>query len=282
MSALTKARRDGIFDVSLELMLGRLQLQAGQLTEAIASLRRVVDDQPGYPEAAMLLAAAQSGAGDDAAATQTLEAAVQVNPSFFRGQMRLAELYADAHRYQEAADAYAAAQSALGGRADLTPQRASALLNAGKPAAARDLVQKSLADKPDGRDAALLYLLGQAQRQLKDMAAATVTARKLTTAFPDDERGLYLHAQLLADAGQSDEALTAYRDLIKRAPDNPSIVYEYADLLEKTDGPTRPNARFATCSRRIRSMPTRSTRSAISSPNAVSGSTKRLTSCSAR
>jgi predicted Zn-dependent protease len=151
--------------------------------------------------------------------------------------MRLAELYADAHRYQEAADAYAAAQSALGGRADLTPQRASALLNAGKPAAARDLLQKSLATRADGRDAALLYLLGQAQRQLKDVTAASVTARKLTAAFPDDERGLYLRAQLLADAGQANDALAAYRDLIKRAPDNQSIVYEYADLLEKSGRP---------------------------------------------
>ena len=62
IAALSQARRDGVFDVNLDLMLGRLQLQAGTFTEAIASLRRVVDDQPGYPEAAMMLAAAESGA----------------------------------------------------------------------------------------------------------------------------------------------------------------------------------------------------------------------------
>lgn len=237
LAALTKVRRDGVFDVSLELMLGRLQLRAGHMPEAIASLRRVVDDQPGYPEAAMMLAAAQSGAGDDEAAMRTLEAAVQQDPTFLRGQMRLAELYEDAHRFKDAADAYAAAQSAVGDRTDLTPQRASALLNAGNPAAARDLLQKTLAAKPNGTDSSLLYLLGQAQRQLKDTAGASATAQKLKTAFPNDPRGLYLRAQLLVDAGQSKEALAAYRDLVKVAPDNQAIVYEYADLLEKSGQP---------------------------------------------
>lgn len=237
LAALTKARRDGIFDTSLELMLGRLHLQAGHMAEAIASLRRVVDDQPGYPEAAMLLAAAQSGAGDDEAATGTLESAVQQNPSFFLGRVRLAELYDEAHRYKEAAEAYGAAQALAGTRAELTPQRASALLKAGDPAAARDLVQKALERKPNGADAVLLYLLAQAQRQLKDTAGANGTAQRLKTAFPNDPRGLYLGAQLLVDGGQTKDALAAFQDLIKRAPDNASFVYEYADLLEKNGRP---------------------------------------------
>ena len=235
LAALTKARRDGTVDVSLELMLGRLHLQAGHTGEAIASLRRVVQDQPGYPEAAMLLAAAQSGAGDDEAATRTLESALRQNPSFFRGQVRLAELYGQAHRYKDAADAYGAAQALT--RADLTRQRASALLNAGDPAAARDLVQKALERKPNGADAVLLYLLGQAQRQLKDTSGANLTAQKLRTAFPDDPRGPYLGAQLLVDAGRNRDALAAFQDLITRAPDNASLVYEYADLLEKNGRP---------------------------------------------
>ncbi len=237
LAALMKARRDGVFDVSLELMLGRLELDAGHLDEAIASLRRVVDDQPGYPQAALMLAAAQSGSGDDAAAIRTLETAVQMNPAFPRGYMRLAELYEDAHRYKDAADAYAAAQSAAGSRGpDLTPQRATALLNAGDPAAARGLLEKRLAETPSG-SSSLLFLLGQAQRQLKDTAGATATSEKLKADFPGDPRGLYLGAQVLVDAGRPKEALSAYQDLLKLAPANASIVYQYADLLEKNGQP---------------------------------------------
>ena len=237
LAALTRARREGVFDVSLELMLGRLQLQAGNMAEAVTSLRRVVDDQPGYPEAAMMLAAAQSGMNDDAAAILTLEVAVGMNPTFLRGQMRLAELYEEARRYKDAAAAYEAAQAALGSRADLTAQRASALLNAGEPASARDVLRKALGAKPNGADSSLLYLLGQAQRQLKDTAGAAATAQKLATAFPNDPRTLYLRAQLLVDGGQAKEALAAFEALLKIAPENGSVVYQYADLLEKNGRP---------------------------------------------
>ncbi len=237
LAALTKAHKDGVFDVSLELMLGRLELEAGHLPEAIASLRRVVDDQPGYPQAAMLLAAAQSGAGDDEAAIRTLQAAVQASPTFLRGYMRLAEIYEQAHRYKDAANAYAAAQSAAGAQGiDLTTERATALLSAADPAAARDLLQARLAEaQPAG--SSMLFLLGQAQRQLKDAAGAAATARKLESDFPNDPRGVYLSAQLLADAGRAKEALAAYQQLLTLAPGNSSIVYEYADLLEKNGRP---------------------------------------------
>ena len=66
IAALEKSRRDFGFDVNLELMLGRLYLGARDYAKAIASLRRVVEDQPEYPEGGMLLAAAQEGAGQTA------------------------------------------------------------------------------------------------------------------------------------------------------------------------------------------------------------------------
>ena len=233
IAALSKAQREGVLDVSLELMLGRLHLKARHHAEAIASLRRVVDDQPGYPEGAMLLASAHSGAGDDAGAIRTLEAAVKETPSFFRGHVRLAELYDEAHRYTEAAAAYGAAHALGGTRADFSPQRASALINAGDPAAARDVLVEALGTKPNGADAGLLYLLGQAQRRLKDTDGAAATVGKLKASFPKDPRGLYLGAQLLEDSGRIGDALAAFQELITLTPDNTSIVYEYASLLEK-------------------------------------------------
>lgn len=231
IAALEKSRRDAGVDLNLELMLGRLYLQSRNYEKSIVSLRRVVDDQPDYPEAAMLMAAAQDGAGRPEDAIRTLEMSLRKNPSFFRGRVRLAELYDQQRRFKEAADAYARAQAA-NSRADLTSRQASSLLNSGKPADARDLLQAALKRKTSP-DASLLYMLAQSQRQLKDLEGAASTAQRLKTAFPDDPRVLYLEALLLDDTGRKPEAIAAFQALIKRSPNDASLVYQYANLLEK-------------------------------------------------
>jgi tetratricopeptide (TPR) repeat protein len=231
IAALEKSRRDAGADLNLELMLGRLYLQSGQHEKAIGSLRRVVEGQPGYPEAAMLLAAAQEGAGQQDDAIRTLELTLDENPEFFRGHVRLAELYERQRRFKDAAESYAHAQAA-NTRADLGGRQAASLINAGKPAEARDLLQATIARRTTA-DAGLLYMLAQSQRLLKDLDGAAATAQKLRAAFPDDARALYLEAQLLDDRGKKTEAIAAFQELVKRSPDDGSLVLEYANLLEK-------------------------------------------------
>jgi tetratricopeptide (TPR) repeat protein len=231
IEALEKSRRDAGADLTLELLLGRLYLQSSNYDKAIFSLRRVVDGQPGYPEAAMLLAAAQEGVGQENEAIRTLELTLEENPEFFRGHVRLAELYERQRRFQDAANAYSHAQAA-NSRADLGGRQAASLINAGKPAEARDLLLAAIARKTSA-DAGLLYMLAQSQRLLKDLDGASATAQKLKTAFPNDSRGLYLDAQLLNDQGKKTEAITAFQELVKRSPDDGSLVLEYANMLEK-------------------------------------------------
>jgi tetratricopeptide (TPR) repeat protein len=231
IAALEKSRREAGFDINLELLLGRLYLGARQYDKAMSSLRKVVDDQPGYPEAAMLLAAAQEGAGLKAEEIQTLETALEYSPGFYRGHLRLAELYEQQRRFGEAAEAYGLA-AAANPRVDVSSRQAAALLNAGNAREARDLLQAAI-QKKTSPDAALLYMLGQAQRMLKEPDAAAATVQKLKAAFPEDGRGLYLDAQLLRDTGKLPEAIAAFQDLIKRAPEDASLVYEYSSLLGK-------------------------------------------------
>ena len=179
----------------------------------------------------MLLSAAQEEAGQENDAISTLELTLEENPEFFRGYVRLAELDQRQRRFQDAADAYGQAQAA-NSRADLGARRAASLINAGKPAQARDLLQADIARKT-APDAASLYMLAQSQRMLKDLVAAAATAQKLKTAFPNDARGPYLEAQLLEDRGRTDEAIASFGELVKRSPDDASLVLEYANLLEK-------------------------------------------------
>ncbi len=231
IAALEKSRRETGVDLNLELMLGRLHLQSGNYEPAMFSLRRVVDAQPGYPEAAMLLSAAQESAGQQDDAVRTLEMTLAENPEFFRGHVRLAELYDRQRRFEDAAASYAQAQAANSG-ANVSPRQAASLINAGKPQAARDLLQTAIAAKSTP-DAALLYMLAQSQRLLKDLDGATATAQRLKAAFPDDSRAAYLDAHILNDRGKKSEALAAFKELVRRAPENSSLVLEYSNLLDK-------------------------------------------------
>jgi len=231
IAALEKSRRDAGLDINLELMLGRLYLSAKDYTKAVASLRKVVDDQPGYPEGGMLLAAALDGAGQTADAIAALEETLEHTPTFYRGALRLAELYERERRYVDAADAYAHA-AAANPRIDVTAQRAAALINGGKAADARAILELAIKNSA-APDAALLYMLGQAQRIQKDPEAAAATVQKLKSSFPDDPRGVYLEAQVLRDRGKLDEAIAAFEGMMKRSPRDGTLVYEYASLLER-------------------------------------------------
>src|SRR5687767_7069627 len=122
----------------------------------------------------MLLAAAYEATGRAADAITLLEGTIEQNPGFFRGRVRLAELYEGQRRFKEAADTYAKAQDE-DPRADLMTSRATAMINAGQVAEARDMLQSALTKK-GSPDAGLLYLLAQAHRRLGNGEAAVAAA----------------------------------------------------------------------------------------------------------
>ncbi len=212
IESLERAHRDTIVDTGLEMTLGRLYVSTGAYEKGIATLDSVLVDQPGYPEAVWLLSYAYEKAGKIDRAIETLESA----PPFSRGVAHLAELYEQQRRWKEAAAAYAQAQKLNPRATDLTPRRAAALINAGEPAAARDL----LVPLASGASAnpAVLYLLAEAQRSLKDLSAAEQTARRLREAAPEDVRGLYVLAQVLDDKKDTAGAEQALRQILQRDP----------------------------------------------------------------
>lgn len=218
VAALEKARRPDLFDIGLELTLGRLYVQNGAFDKAVPLLQRVVADQPGYSDGALLLANAQDGAGRPNDAVATLESAVGNNPKFYRGYLRLGELYERQRNWDGAADAYAKAQ-ALNARAPLGGRRAAALINAGRPAEARDILQKSVnASKPGAEDLAELYLLAESLRALKELPAAEAAAQKILARDSGDVRGLHVMSLIMQDKGDVKGAERMLRELIARDP----------------------------------------------------------------
>jgi tetratricopeptide (TPR) repeat protein len=230
IAALERTKTPGIPDLGVELALGRLYLRTRQRPKAIAAFERVFTQQPEYSDGGLLLASAQDESGKTEEAIATLKTTLEHTPSFMRGHAKLIEIYERERRWKEAAAAYAAAQAA-NPKADLAEGRATALLNSGGAKEARTLLEGAIATKKTP-EPALLYLLAESQRQLKDYVAASATIGRMREQFPDDPRALLMDAQLQLAQGRKDEALNALAALVKRVPDQPIFAYQYAQLLQ--------------------------------------------------
>ncbi len=236
IAALERARGEGT-DPGLDLVLGRLYVQTKNFAKAVPVLSRVVESQPSLVDAAILLSTAQEGAGEPEQAIATLQKALAENGGSFRAQMRLAEIYEADEQWNEAANAFARAQT-LNPRAPMIARRrAVALLSAGRAAESRDLLQATIASgRPDAKDPVLLYLLAESQRVVKDLDAAQATAQALIAANPEDVRGLHVLSLILQDKGDIKGAERALRDLIARDPMDANALNSLGYMLaERSD-----------------------------------------------
>lgn len=238
IAAFEKALGDGS-DLNLNYFLSRLYLQAGSFAKAVPLLKKVVDNQPGLVEAAVLLSTAQESAGMPDDAVETLEALLQQNPGSYRAQIRIAEIREQQEKWSAAADAYGKAQT-LNPRAPLSRRRAVALLSSGRAGEARTVVQQAMAaGGPESKEPVLLYLLAESQRVLKDLDGAQTTAQKLLSANPNDVRALHVMSLILQDKGDVKGAEKSLRDLIARDPLDASALnslgYMFAERGERLD-----------------------------------------------
>jgi tetratricopeptide (TPR) repeat protein len=237
IAALERFREAGTPDMGVDFTLGRLYLQTGAYEQAIPLLRRIADEQTGYAEVFMLLALAEEGAGRTGDAILTIEEALEENPRFLRGLLRLAELSEKQGDWARAADAYERAEPLNTRGPDLTPRRAAALINAGRAESARDLL-KDAASRPDA-DPMRLYLYAAAQRRAGDIDGAEASARRLRAATPQDPRGLYLLAQVLEARGDARGAEQSLRELLKQHPNDATALnylgYMLAERGERLD-----------------------------------------------
>ena len=214
MAALEIARGDGTGDLSIDLALARLYLEADRPADAIPLLRRIVLEQPQYAEGSVLLADAQEAAGSPDAAVETLTNLLDDQPQFFRGHVQLAELHEHQRRWPQAAEAWAKVQGLNPRNTEVASRRASALINADRPAEARDILQAALKIAPN--DVRMSYMLAQAQRDAGDLDGAEATARALQAKQPDDVRAIYLLGQMLEARGRHQEVVDLLKPEIAR------------------------------------------------------------------
>jgi tetratricopeptide (TPR) repeat protein len=166
------------------VMLGRVYLATRQFANAISLLAPLVVDEPDNTQAVVLLADAYQAADRDSEAVALLERSVQSSPELYGA---LAEVYENSGRWREAAKAYEGAVEDAPTNGSLRSQWATALLRAGDAQRAREVLEQG--STGSGRNARALYLLAEAQRRTKDLAAAEITARRLITLDPKSLAG---------------------------------------------------------------------------------------------
>jgi tetratricopeptide (TPR) repeat protein len=196
---LERGRRgDGTdVDPALDLVLARLYIRSRQHDKAIALLRDLLEREL-IPEAYLLLAEAWKAAGNGAEAARALEAGAEASPRLL---LSLAEMYEGQQRWSDAAAAYERAAALTPQSAEVKTRWAGALLNtqdddAATARARQMLEQLATSEPPDDRT---LYLLSQAQRRSRDLAAAEATARRVIALDPNGLWGAWALAQVLED-----------------------------------------------------------------------------------
>lgn len=192
---LEKANRNA--HPSVPTMLGRLYIADGQYEKAIAMLEPFVTDQPEQIEAIAMLAEAYQATDRDDDAITLLEKSVQEAPELYS---TLGQVYQDAGRWREAARAFGGAVEERPQSLPLRSQWATALLNLGEAARAREVLEAGGAG--NSRNQRALYLLSEAQRRTRDFAAAEVTARRLIGLDARALGGPRQLAQIFLDQGQ--------------------------------------------------------------------------------
>ena len=96
----------------------------------------------------------------------------------------------------------------------MAARRATALINAGRAADARDVLAAALKVAPN--DLRMSFMLVQAQRDAGELEAAEATARALQAAHPEDARATYLLAQTLDARGRQQEVVDLLKPEIAR------------------------------------------------------------------
>jgi tetratricopeptide (TPR) repeat protein len=186
---LEEARPSRRYDLGLSLALGRLYLRKADHARAIEQLKWLADQEPGAAEVLFLLAQAYDGAGNSAEAVATLRQVTALEPRYYRAWVMLAELLERQRAVDEALAAYEQAIAQNPRSIELRLRQATLMLNAGRVAPARQLLERLLEDAPT--EGGALYLLAEAQRQLKDYDEAEATAKRLIALEPTQIRGAY-------------------------------------------------------------------------------------------
>ena len=207
----------GARDPGAELTLGRLDVRTERFEKGIETLRNFLFDNPGYPEAVMLLAEAYERSGKITAAIEVVTPLATGPGAQIDAQTVLAGLYERAERWKDAGAVWGALAAKLPD-VSYRMQQATALLNAGDAVGGRDVLVALAKDQP--RDVSVWYLLAQAERRMGNPSGAEDAAKRIAEIDPKDARGALALAEAKEAARDFAGVVSALRPQYDRLREN--------------------------------------------------------------
>lgn len=236
LDALRRALGAAPDDLSLRDRLASLYMQAGetrQPDEAAAHLEALAAAKPDNPAILRRLADAQEAAEQWPGLAATLRRLSQVKPSDAAVQRRLALTLLRSGSAGEALPMLRAARAASPKNPDILVGAALAEAEVGEAEAAASAGEAVLKLRPDDLEAHRRLAAAFYGHQLR--RAALPHLRAIVRLDPEDLRSWRRIASIIADQGQVEEQVAAWRDVIAANPDDAGAHEQIVDLLEMTD-----------------------------------------------
>ena len=184
-------------DAGLFYTLGRLYVATGESAKAVELLNELLEAEPQFSEALVLLAQAHETQDEWAEAAAAYERAVAVSPRRVRFRRQLA----------------------------------NALLNADQPERALEVMRDLVQARPD--DAGVWYSLADLELQLEHYPEAEAAAQRLIEIEPDGIRGAYALSRVFGAQRKYQGMVDALVPAVQRARDNDAEPGQVASLLQR-------------------------------------------------
>ena len=194
---LERARDPLTPDPGLYLSLGRLYVTARESTKAIEVLNEILEAEPQFAEALVLLARAYEIRSEWNEAAAAYERAVRSNPRRTRYRRQLANV----------------------------------LLNAGQSERALEVLRELVRVRPD--DAGGWYLLSDLELELNHYDGAEAAARRLIELEPDGLRGAYVLSRVLGAQREYQAMVDALEPAVRGAREGGVAPGQIASLLQR-------------------------------------------------
>ncbi len=194
---LERARDPVTPDPGLYLTLGRLYIASQEVDEAIEVLNELLEAEPQFAEALVLLAQAHEAQGDWDQAAAAYERAVTWSPRRTRYRRQLA----------------------------------NALLNAGESERALDVLRELVRVQAD--DAASWYLLSDLELRLNNHDQAEAAARRLVELEPDGVRGAFVLSRVLGARGEYQGMIDVLEPVVRGARARDVEANQIVSLLQR-------------------------------------------------
>ena len=221
---VTPERRDPLS----EFTLGQMYVESGNYAKGIDTLQLFLLDQPGYPDAVMLLAQAFDAVGRPNDAVDLLEEIVQDQPNQLQARVWLGELYEKVGRWKDAAAIWGQLSTRSLRNSDYKLRQATALVNSGDVEGGRALLVDLTKQAP--RDISLLYTLSQVERRTGDNAGAENTAKQIAQIDPSDPRGPLALAESQAARGDHAGVIATLKTRVTAGTDFDASAGAYVEM----------------------------------------------------